>query len=52
MPEKGQNAISKMLDLLSSRDLGDNDIDSFIRDLNQLIGYDTTGEGLGINLFR
>lgn len=50
MPEKGQNAIAKMLDLLNSRGLGDNDIDNFVIDLNRLIGFDTTGEGLGINL--
>ena len=50
MPEKGQNAIAKMLDLLNSRGLGDNDIDNFVKDLNRLIGFDTTGEGLGINL--
>ena len=50
MPEKGQNAIAKMLDLLNSRGLEDNDIDNFVKDLNRLIGLDTTGEGLGINL--
>ncbi|MFY9175978.1 MAG: Sapep family Mn(2+)-dependent dipeptidase [Caldicoprobacterales bacterium] len=48
-PDKGQNAISKMLDLLTSKELGDSDIDKFVADLNRLMGYDTTGEGLGIN---
>ena len=49
MPEKGENAISKMLDLLSHDRLGDNDLDRFLADLGRLIGFDTKGKGLGIN---
>ena len=49
MPEKGVNAISKMLKDLADRGLGDNPVDRFIADLHNLIGFDTTGESLGIN---
>ena len=47
-PEKGVNAISKILSALKDRGLGDNPIDSFVADLTRFIGDDTTGEKLGI----
>ncbi len=48
-PERGVNAISKVLRALEERGLGDNPMDEFARDLIRLIGEDTTGKNLGID---
>lgn len=49
-PDKGVNAISKTLALLNKRGLGDNPVDEFLKDLNDILGMDTRGQGLGIDL--
>lgn len=49
-PEKGVNAISKMLAGLVERDLGEGHIHRFIDDIDRLLGFDTRGEGLGIGI--
>ncbi len=48
-PDKGVNAIAKMLNFLEDRGLGDNTIDSYVADINRFIGEDTTGKNLGID---
>jgi len=50
MPEKGKNAISKLVQLLDLVDLEIGDQSNFIRFLNRTIGLETNGESLGIGL--
>ena len=49
-PEKGSNAIGRMLAFLSTMGLGNSDMEQFLLFLNNKIGVDTTGAGLNLDL--
>ncbi|HZJ83447.1 MAG TPA: Sapep family Mn(2+)-dependent dipeptidase [Clostridia bacterium] len=49
-PDKGVNAISKTLEIMKDRGFGDNALDRFLGEINDLLGDDTKGQGLGIQL--
>lgn len=49
-PEKGLNAISIMLEFLGKLNFVNDDQNDFINFYNKYIGFDLTGEKLGINL--
>ncbi len=47
-PERGVNAIAPLLDMLSKIDLFNKELEDFIKELSERIGYETNGKSLGI----
>ncbi|TYB91906.1 MAG: dipeptidase PepV [Kosmotoga sp.] len=47
-PNRGENAIAPLLDMLSKIDLFNKELEDFIKKLSKRIGYETNGKSLGI----
>jgi len=47
-PDRGENAIAPLLDMLSKIDLFNKELEDFIKKLSERIGYETDGKSLGI----
>ncbi|MFW6119940.1 MAG: dipeptidase PepV [Petrotogales bacterium] len=47
-PDRGENAIAPLLEMLSKIDLFSKELEIFIRKLSERIGYETNGKSLGI----